>query len=443
MKKYIFLILLIIVAPIFSQTLIYDQNFDGTLKPKSLTIGEKDGTEGEIADGNYIYKFNNDGNIKFNTESLGIKKLSASNFTIETKIRYEDGDDDKPFGLVLNMKEDKENFYLFSITGNGSFRIQSYFKKSYHSIAEWTKTDAIDEGGWNTLRVERTNYMARYYINGVNVYNDTYFLPKGLLCGYFLTTKGQEIEVDYLKYWESELKIDLIDNPLTDVEKIVLTELNSETSEISPTLSLDGKTIYYTRNGYPEHFGSKENQDIWYSEQENGKWLAPKLMSKPINNSGSNSIIAITPDNNTIYLMNTYDKDGNPKGKGLSVAKRNAEGWDVPTTIQIDDYYNDNKYVSFFLSQDKKILFIGAERKDTRGGIDLYVSFRKSDKNYSAPINIGDSINTFSNDFNPYLAADNTTLYYITAGLPGYGREDVWVTKRLDDTWLKWSKPKI
>jgi outer membrane protein OmpA-like peptidoglycan-associated protein len=55
---------------------------------------------------------------------------------------------------------------------------------------------------------------------------------------------------------------------------------------------------------------------------------------------------------------------------------------------------------------------------------------------------LGDKINTFADDFNPFLASDNKTLYYITSGKEGYGREDVWTTKRLDDTWLNWSEPK-
>jgi outer membrane protein OmpA-like peptidoglycan-associated protein len=50
-------------------------------------------------------------------------------------------------------------------------------------------------------------------------------------------------------------------------------------------------------------------------------------------------------------------------------------------------------------------------------------------------------VNTTSNDFSPFLAADNKTLYYSSFGLPSYGKADIYVTRRLDDTWLKWSPP--
>jgi hypothetical protein len=39
------------------------------------------------------------------------------------------------------------------------------------------------------------------------------------------------------------------------------------------------------------------------------------------------------------------------------------------------------------------------------------------------------------------LAADDKTLYFVSEGHPGFGNADVWMTKRLDDTWTNWSKP--
>jgi|APTNR8051073442_1049403.scaffolds.fasta_scaffold06191_4 outer membrane protein OmpA-like peptidoglycan-associated protein len=442
MKKYFFILFILVSSPLYSQKLIYNQNFDGKLELKNLTLDEREDKKGSLEDGYYIFQYIDGDNTKFSIELLDIKDLESSNYIIESKIKYEDGEEDMPFGLVLNSNNNADDFYLFSISDNGYFRIQSYYNDEYHEQVGWTKTDAVDEGGWNVLRVERINYIARYYINGVNVFNDEYFIPNGYWCGFFLTQEGQEIEVDYLKFWESEKTIDLIDNPLTDIEKVVLKELNSETDELSPRIAPDGKTIFFTRDDHPEHFGSSNNQDIWFSELKNGKWGKPQIMPKPINNSGSNSLITITPDYNTVYLSNLYDKNGEPDGSGMSISRRNSMGWEVPTKVDIDNFHNSNQYVSYFMSQDKKILFTGIETETSRGGMDLYISKLENDGSYTEPVNLGDNINTFADDFNPFLAADNTTLYYISAGLPGYGREDVWVTKRLDDTWMNWSKPK-
>lgn len=442
MKIAILLLLNLLVLPLTAQKLIYDQNFDGKIIPKNLLMEERDDREGGVEDGNYFFKYTDGTNFKFSTELLDVKHLDSSNFNIEIKLKYEDGPDDQQYGIVLNCNSEASDFYLFSLSDNGYYKIQSYYNDEYHDMVGWTKSDLVEEGDWNVLRVERTNYICRYYINGVNVFNDPFYVPNGYWVGFVLTSEEQEILVDYMKFWESEKTIDLIENPLVDVEKILLTELNSEHDELSPRLSSDGKTIFFTRDGHPERFGNNVNQDIWFSELVGDKWNKPTIMPKPINNSGANSLITMTPDNNTIYLSNLYDSDGNSDGAGMSISKRNSMGWDVPKEVEIDDFYNDNQYVSYFISQDKKVLFTAIEQKDSRGGMDLYVSKEKEDGTYGKPVNLGDQINTFADDFNPYLAADNKTLYYITGGLPGYGKEDVWVTKRLDDTWLKWSKPK-
>ena len=39
------------------------------------------------------------------------------------------------------------------------------------------------------------------------------------------------------------------------------------------------------------------------------------------------------------------------------------------------------------------------------------------------------------------MASDGKTLYFASKGHPGYGYFDLFVTKRLDETWKNWSKP--
>ncbi|MCX6223665.1 MAG: hypothetical protein NTV01_02745, partial [Bacteroidia bacterium] len=57
------------------------------------------------------------------------------------------------------------------------------------------------------------------------------------------------------------------------------------------------------------------------------------------------------------------------------------------------------------------------------------------------PRNMGPDINTFGSECTPYLAADNTTLYFATNARPGFGGHDLFMTRRLDDTWAAWSEP--
>ncbi len=67
--------------------------------------------------------------------------------------------------------------------------------------------------------------------------------------------------------------------------------------------------------------------------------------------------------------------------------------------------------------------------------------FKKDDGSWSEPLNMGPDINTFGVEATPFLAADNTTLYFSTNARPGYGYYDIFMTRRLDESWTKWSEP--
>jgi outer membrane protein OmpA-like peptidoglycan-associated protein len=63
------------------------------------------------------------------------------------------------------------------------------------------------------------------------------------------------------------------------------------------------------------------------------------------------------------------------------------------------------------------------------------------DGKWSKPMNLGNSLNSVGNEVSPFLASDGKTLYFSTNGYPGFGKNDIFVSRRLDDTWKNWSEP--
>jgi len=218
--------------------------------------------------------------------------------------------------------------------------------------------------------------------------------------------------------------------------------INTIYDEVAPMISPDGKTLYFVRKFHPDNAGgNKDEDDIWYSTLgEDGKWTTAKNIGPPLNNQHNNFVQSITPDGNTLLLANVYNKDGTT-APGVSITYRTRDGWAFPEKQNIDDFYNMNPSANYFLSNDGQYLLMAIERKDSYGELDLYVSFRKGDNKWSKPLNLGPTINTMVNDYSPFLAADGVTLYYSTAGKSGYGKEDIFMTRRLDDTWQNWTEP--
>jgi outer membrane protein OmpA-like peptidoglycan-associated protein len=216
--------------------------------------------------------------------------------------------------------------------------------------------------------------------------------------------------------------------------------VNSQGSELSPQISPDGKILFITR--YPESNNGKNN--IWFSSlQENGEWTLAKNIGTPLNIQGySTSVQSITPDGNTILLSNIYRYfDGTVSGGGCSISTRQRGGWSFPKQQIIDKFENKNQYVNYCLSNNGKVMLMAIEKKKGLGEKDIWVSFLEEKNEWSKPLNLGNVVNTEGDEFGPFLAADEKTLYFVSEGHPGFGGADVWMTKRLDDTWTNWSPP--
>ncbi|MGV3631633.1 MAG: OmpA family protein [Bacteroidota bacterium] len=206
-------------------------------------------------------------------------------------------------------------------------------------------------------------------------------------------------------------------------------QINTPTyQECFPAISPDGKTLFFSRRGFP---GDKGDYDIYYSELDaSGNWTKAKTLDA-LNNSIKNVIYHISPDGNELVLLGKYGDS--PTEKGLSVSTKTPAGWSVPQPIKIANEENiswGNNACTF--SPNGNVMVISLKS-------DLHVSFKNGDT-WSMPV-IFNNINTSDNEYTPFLGSDNKTLYFSGGGHGGLGQNDIFKVTRLDETWLNWSEP--
>jgi OOP family OmpA-OmpF porin len=216
--------------------------------------------------------------------------------------------------------------------------------------------------------------------------------------------------------------------------------VNSNLDELGPLVLADGNTIYFSRATYSDNPDDNMEQ-MWCSEKpKDSTWRKPYLLPFPINNGAFSFVSSITPDGNTMLLGGAFDEEGEEMSGCCSFSNRNGESWGSPENLHVKKYYNNSERVNHSLSNSGRILILAVERKDSKGERDLYVSFNE-DEAWSEPISLGPTINTATDDYSPFLASDDRTLYFASSGHPSYGKSDIFITRRIGDDWQNWSKP--
>ncbi len=214
--------------------------------------------------------------------------------------------------------------------------------------------------------------------------------------------------------------------------------VNSTFPELMPIVTPDGQRLYFTRRDDPQNMGPGHFDDIWYSDRDSAGWGPAHRADPPLNNDHTNTVCSVTPDGNTLLLLGTYDES---RGPGVYLSHRIAGGWSQPTSVVIADYYNLDPNNEFCLSNDGRYLLMTVRRNDSYGERDIYVSARTGDSSFSRPVNLGPTINTPEDELSPFLASDESTLYFASRGHGGFGSSDIFVAHRLDSTWTQWSDP--
>ena len=225
--------------------------------------------------------------------------------------------------------------------------------------------------------------------------------------------------------------------------------VNTRAVDTHPVISPDGRTLFFARQGHPLNVGGPNDpQDVWAAALRNPAtkaWGPARNLGGPVNSADEPSGIAsVSADGRMAVVIGAYSPDGTIEPSGFSFTRRTPIGWSKPEKISIDDFYNkDKENIDACLSTSGKAFLMSVERNDGLGAQDLYVSFPSTDgKSWSKPRNLGPEINTKKADFSPFLAADEKTLYFATEGRGGYGKSDIFYSKRLDDTWTNWSPPR-
>jgi Tol biopolymer transport system component len=197
----------------------------------------------------------------------------------------------------------------------------------------------------------------------------------------------------------------------TPAEKLLVHDVYSYND---PFLSPDGQRLYFISDRSLTGEGPKKDYDIWYIQRENGKWSQPVNAGSNINTSGNEYYMSFTKSGRMYFSSN-----GRPDGSNNSydIFWADIQSGEFLPAIRAGAGVNTAHYeADVFVASDESYLIFAANRPGGLGSGDLHVSFRQPDGSWSQAKSLGDTINTKTDDFCPFVTADGKYLFYASRG---------------------------
>jgi hypothetical protein len=181
-----------------------------------------------------------------------------------------------------------------------------------------------------------------------------------------------------------------------------------------PFLTPDEMKLFFISNQPLSGQGQKKDYDIWYIERQSGKWSAPINAGKYINSEKNEYYMSFTKNGKMYFSSNIGDMEG---GNNFDIYSSEFRSGEFEPPVKLASGVNSPHYeADVFVSPDESYLVFAANRPGGLGSGDLYVSFHEPNGNWTAARSLGNTINTETDDFCPYVSPDGKYLFYASRG---------------------------
>lgn len=198
--------------------------------------------------------------------------------------------------------------------------------------------------------------------------------------------------------------------------------LNSVKNEGAHCLTADGNTVYFTACYRNDSYGGC---DIYYSRKSAFGWERPVNLGGTINTEHWESQPSISYDGKALYFISNR-----PSGLGGSDIWKSVlqadSTWSTP--INLGPIINTRKdEISPFIHPDDKTLYFASEGREGMGKLDIYLTKKTSEDAWQEPKNLGYPINTEKDESSLFVNHSGTlALFSSQSGKNGRGGNDLY-----------------
>jgi len=250
-------------------------------------------------------------------------------------------------------------------------------------------------------------------------------------------TASRLAQCDYAK--------EMMKNPVNVTIENMGNEINTYNPEYSASVSADGKTLVFTSRRIDSEGGEVDEmsdqlyfEDIYISiwNDTNEEWSDSKPVEGNVNTETHDAVLSISPDGKSLYVYK--NELGETKSGDIYVARKGKEN-KFGSAKPVDEGRNVNSTYfesSASVTEDGNTIYFVSDRNGRKGLADIYMS-RKEGNEWGKAINLGDSINTSSDEKCVFIHPNGELMLFTSEGHNSLGSYDIFISRKVDGRWSK------
>jgi OmpA-OmpF porin, OOP family len=187
----------------------------------------------------------------------------------------------------------------------------------------------------------------------------------------------------------------------------ISSNINTQANEGAATISGDGKTLVFTSCNRPDGIG---DCDLYISFKTGNEWSKPMNMGPNVNSRAWDSQPSLSADGRTIYFSS--NRGGGLGKEDLWVTYQQEDGsWKKPVNMG-STINTPERDMSPAIHISGSTLYFVSDGRLGLGGLDVYKSSLDKNSRWSEPQNLGYPLNTSADEGSLFISPDNNIGYY-------------------------------